>query len=77
MPEKNRKGKRNTSFRLSERCRRLIVALSDSIGVAQSAIIEMAVRDMAKAEHIDVDDEAPLTPAHNTSALPPAAAPTA
>jgi predicted DNA-binding protein len=39
-----------TSFRLSKEARKLIAALSLKNGVSQAAIVEMAVRMLAKKE---------------------------
>ena len=44
--------KNATSFRLSEEALRLIKLLAESKGVSQAAIIEMAIREMAKKEKV-------------------------
>ena len=44
--------KNATSFRLSEEALNLIKLLAESKGVSQAAIIEMAIREMAKKEKI-------------------------
>jgi hypothetical protein len=42
--------KNPTSFRLSEECLRLVAALSETLGINQTAVIEQAVRKFARAE---------------------------
>lgn len=44
--------KNATSFRLSEEALHLIKLLAESKGVSQAAVIEMAIRDMAKKEKV-------------------------
>jgi hypothetical protein len=41
-----------TSFRLSTTAMRLIVLLAESLGLSQTAVIEMAVRELAKRNKI-------------------------
>jgi predicted DNA-binding protein len=41
-----------TSFRLSIEARRLLAALSDKLGVSQSSVLEILIRDRAKAERV-------------------------
>jgi DNA-binding PadR family transcriptional regulator len=43
------------AFRLSDEGRELLVALSRRLGVNQTAVIELAIRDKAKAENIRPD----------------------
>jgi predicted transcriptional regulator len=43
-------GKTPVGFRLSERARALLAALAQKIGVNQTAIVEMAIRQMAERE---------------------------
>lgn len=42
--------KNPTSFRLSDECLRLIARLSENLGINQTAVIEQAVRRLARAE---------------------------
>jgi PIN domain nuclease of toxin-antitoxin system len=42
-----------TSFRLSEEARALIERISATLGISQAAVIEMAVRQLAKKEKIE------------------------
>jgi len=44
--------KEPTSFRLSNEALRLLKVLADAKGVSQAAIIELAVRELAKKEGI-------------------------
>jgi predicted DNA-binding protein len=44
--------KKKTSIRLSEEAQRLIEQLSKQLGISQSAVIEQAVRILAKREGI-------------------------
>ena len=48
----NKRMKNSTSFRLSEEAIRLIKLLAEEKGVSQAAIIEMALREMAKREGV-------------------------
>lgn len=41
-----------TSVRLSQDAKKLIVALSKKLGVSQSAVLELAIRQLAKQEKI-------------------------
>lgn len=43
-----------TSFRLSTTALDLILILAESLGLSQTAVIEMAVRDLAKRNKISV-----------------------
>lgn len=54
MTERKRKAKRNTSFRLSDDARRMIIALAEKLGISRTAVIEIAIRDKAKAEKLDL-----------------------
>ncbi|MDO8607696.1 MAG: ribbon-helix-helix protein, CopG family [Phaeospirillum sp.] len=53
MPKQERK---STSVRLTPEAVRLIEALAVRMGVNQSAVIELAVRCLAKAERIGTAD---------------------
>jgi len=45
-------GKEPRSFRLSGEGLRLLAAISAHLGVSQNAVIELAIRDKAKAEGV-------------------------
>ena len=47
--------KRATSVRLSEEARRLMMEVARELGIAQSAVLELAIRDYA-AVHLKGDD---------------------
>lgn len=47
-----------TAFRLSERGRALLVALAEKHGVNQTAVVEMAIREKADRDSVNV---APVT----------------
>jgi hypothetical protein len=51
--------KHPTSFRLSEECLRLIKLLAGQLGVAETAVVELAVRRMAKSESIEPTSATP------------------
>lgn len=44
--------KKNTSIRLSEEAERLRKLLAEKLGVSQSAVIELAIRELAKREDL-------------------------
>jgi predicted transcriptional regulator len=44
--------RKSSTMRLTDECRRLLLALANKKGVSQSAIIEMSVREMAEREKI-------------------------
>lgn len=44
--------KRFTSMRLSPEAKRLLVALAQKLGVSQTAILELALREKAKREGV-------------------------
>jgi hypothetical protein len=44
--------KKLTSIRLSEDAKRLIVLMSEKLGISQTAIIELAIREKANREKI-------------------------
>jgi predicted transcriptional regulator len=44
--------RKSSTMRLTEECRRLLLVLSDKKGVSQSAIVEMAIREMAERERV-------------------------
>jgi hypothetical protein len=46
-----------TSIRISLTAKKLLVALANKLGISQSAVIEIAVRDKAKAEGVEVEGE--------------------
>lgn len=46
--------KTSTSFRLSSKARALLAAITEDCGISQASVIEMALRDLAKARGIDV-----------------------
>jgi hypothetical protein len=50
--------KQGTSFRLSPKTVRLIEALSEQLGVNKTAVVEQAVRLMARREKATLDDRA-------------------
>ena len=39
-----------TSYRLSDEARRLLVLLAEKLGVSQTSILELAIREKAKRE---------------------------
>jgi PIN domain nuclease of toxin-antitoxin system len=41
-----------TSFRLSETARQLLAELAEQLGISQAAVLEILIRDKAKAEKI-------------------------
>jgi hypothetical protein len=41
-----------TSFRLSEDCQALLERLAEHLGITRTAVLEMAVRKLARAEHL-------------------------
>ena len=47
--------KKATSVRVSEEARVLLRKLSKKLGVSQAAIMEIAVRDLAKREGVSLD----------------------
>ena len=50
--------KKATAYRLSATAKRLIEAISKDMGVTQTSVIEVAVRDLAKNRKIEVDETA-------------------
>lgn len=44
--------KKATSFRLSERAMELLQRLSDALGVSLTAILELAIRELAKKHNV-------------------------
>ncbi|NBW19655.1 MAG: hypothetical protein EBR82_67950 [Caulobacteraceae bacterium] len=56
MDNNNTQGARKNpkSFRISVKGERLLLILSEHIGVNQTSIIEMAIREMAERKGIDV-----------------------
>lgn len=51
--------KHPTSFRLTDPALRLIVALADKMGLSQAAVVEVAVRKLAKDEDVAILDCVP------------------
>lgn len=49
------KRKIKTSFSLSVECKRLIVLLSERLGISQTSVIEMLVREKSRRESIDAE----------------------
>lgn len=43
-------GRKAVTFRLTEECRRLLLALAHDKGISQAAVLELLVRDEAKRE---------------------------
>lgn len=43
-----------SGFRLSEKAKLLLLALSQKLGISQTAVIEIAIRQMAETEHIEL-----------------------
>lgn len=50
-----RMAKRSTSFRLSDDALALLAALAKSLGISQTAAIEIALRDTATARGVKVE----------------------
>ena len=48
--------KMKTSYRLSETCNELLGLLADDMGSNQTAVIEFAVRDVAKRRKVALND---------------------
>ncbi len=44
--------KQATSIRLSAEAKRLLLALSEKLGISQTAAMEIAIRRLAEQEHI-------------------------
>jgi predicted transcriptional regulator len=44
--------KRSTTFRLTDHARALILRLAEKLGVSQTAVLELAVRKLAKTEGV-------------------------
>ncbi len=44
--------KRATSVRLTPEAKRLIVALANKMGISQSAVLELAIRHLARKEKV-------------------------
>jgi hypothetical protein len=44
--------KRSTTFTLTPECKRLIRLLAHNLGISQTAVIELAVRDMAESRKL-------------------------
>lgn len=48
-----------TSFRITSDAKNLIAQLSNKLGINQTSVIEIAIRQMAEREHINHDKEMP------------------
>jgi predicted DNA-binding protein len=48
-----------TSFRLTREARQLLTLLARKLGLPRSGLIEIAIRERAKSEGIEVDASAP------------------
>ncbi len=46
-----------TAFRLSEKARALLAALAEKLGVNQTAVVEMAIRQMAERERVEAAEK--------------------
>jgi len=46
-------GKEAVSFRVTPDAKRLLAALSGKLGIAQSAVLELAVREMAERKGVE------------------------
>ena len=53
----NMSDKQGTAFRLSEKARLLLRAIADEDGVAMTAVIEAAIRQIAKERGITIGDK--------------------
>lgn len=58
MEETQDKRKTPKAFRLSDQGEALLVKLSEHLGVKQTAIVEMAIRRMAKGEGVELEQAA-------------------
>jgi predicted transcriptional regulator len=45
-----------TAFRLSNKGRGLLAALAEKLGVNQTAVVEMAIRQMAEKEKVEAQE---------------------
>jgi predicted DNA-binding protein len=45
--------KRQTSIRMSQEAKRLLEKISKQLGISQSAVIEISIRQLAKKEKIE------------------------
>jgi hypothetical protein len=48
-------GKKHTSYRISDEGKRLIKVLAQMLGITETAIVEIAVREMAEKKGIKVE----------------------
>jgi len=46
-----------TAFRLSEKAKLLLSALAEKLGVNQTSVIEMAIRQIAEREKVEANDK--------------------
>lgn len=44
--------KKSVGFKLSEEAKNLVEALADKLGISQSAVYEMAIRQLAEKERV-------------------------
>lgn len=44
--------KKQTSLRMSEEGKRLLELLAEKLGISQAAVLELAIREMAKREEV-------------------------
>jgi len=51
-PRRSATGKHPTSFRLSQQALDLLAALAGDAGLSHTAVVEMALRDLAKARKV-------------------------
>jgi predicted transcriptional regulator len=57
MRYNNGMSKQPTSVRLSDTAKRLIAKLSAKLGISQSAVLEIAIREKAKKERVQDDGQ--------------------
>lgn len=55
MEETQEKRKTPKAFRLSDQGESLLVKIAEHLGVNQTAVVEMAIRRMAKGEGIELE----------------------
>jgi predicted transcriptional regulator len=44
--------KKSTTYRLTDDARRMLVAMAERLGISQSAVLELAIREKAKREGV-------------------------
>ncbi len=47
--------KKQTSIRMSDTAKKLVVLLAERLGISQSAVLELAIRTLAKQEGIRLE----------------------